>query len=290
VSGPWTRRLAQTGASAVAILTLQSTLALAEGPRGACDASFSSAPDLVKQGRLRAARDALLRCSSEPCPAAMRPLCAEDLRQLEPRVPTVVLIAKGADGFDLANVRVTEAGQTIQERLDGRAVEMDPGAHSLQFERQGSDPVVVSVLVHEGEKARQVVATFSNGAAPPPAVSALPTPPTPAAAVGVPASATRPVPWTVYAVGGGALAATGTFAYFGLHGLSQRSVLDACRGSCDHDSVQAARTSLALADASWIVAAIGYAAAATLFLTRPTVTATVGAGRDGAMVGLVGHF
>jgi hypothetical protein len=229
---------------------------------GVCDDAFSAAPDLVKRGQLRAARDALMRCSSEGCPEAMRAICSEDLRQIEPRLPTVVFVAKGAGGADFVDVRVLEGGRLVQERPDGRGVEVDPGVHTFRFERPNDAPIDVQVLVREGEKARQVVATWPaphEAVAPPPASGAV-----------------RPVPWTVYASGAVALVATASFAYFLVRGLGERADLGSCKGTCDHDAVQAVRTNLAVADVSWVVAVLGYAAAATLYVTRPALTPTVG--------------
>jgi hypothetical protein len=237
-----------------------------------CDDAFTSAPKLVKAGKLLLAHEALLRCSSESCPTAMRSLCAEDLRQVELRMPTIVFVAKGSDGAELRAIRVVEDGRTLEDHLDGRSVDVDPGDHVFHFERAEGDSVAISVLVHEGEKARQVVATFPRAVTPSTASTVLR--PTTGWTSGStsgpesPATPARPVPWTAFLAGGVAVAATGSFAYFGLHGLSQRSALDACKGSCDHDSVQTVRTNLALADGSWIVALVATAAAVGIYLLR----------------------
>jgi hypothetical protein len=254
--------------AAAALACAAPSRAAAADPGGSCDDAFTWAPKLVKAGKFLRGRDALLHCSSESCPTAMRSLCAEDLRQVELRLPTVVFVAKASDGSDLRAVRVVEDGRTLQDHLDGRSVDTDPGDHVFRFERAAGDSVTVSVLVHEGEKARQVVASFPSAVALDAAKAAL-APTTWSMSVSEsPTKPARPVPWTVFAAGGIAVASAGSFAYFGVHGLSQRSALDACKGACDPDAVQTVRTNLALADGSWIVAVVAAVAAVGLYLLR----------------------
>jgi hypothetical protein len=258
----------------------------------ACDDAFAEAPASVRAGHLLAGRQALLRCSADGCPGAMRPLCLDDLRSLELRIPSVVLIAKNADGHDLSDVRVSEGTHVLAAELDGRAIDLDPGRHMFHFERSGSDPVVVDVLLAEGEKTRAIVATF---AAPPSASGAPATPEgTPVASralVGRESSATkRPVPWTVYAAAGVALAASAGWAYFGIEGLSDRSALASCKGHCSSGPVQSASTDLDVADVFMAVSLVGWVGAATLFLTRPSVVPVVAGTRDHAAFGVAGSF
>src|SRR5690348_16629513 len=93
-----------------------------------CATAFEESSVLMKTGKLRAARDALVLCSSEQCPPAMRPLCDDDLRAIGPRIPTIVLGAKDRRGMDLTNVRVALDGAPLANMLDGRAIEVDPGS------------------------------------------------------------------------------------------------------------------------------------------------------------------
>jgi hypothetical protein len=82
---------------------------------------------------------------------------------------------------------------------------------------------------------------------------------------------TRPIPWTVIAAAGVAVAATGAFAYFGVRGLNERSDLDSCRGSCSHDAIETAKTHLIVADVFLAAAVVGYAVAGVLFFNRPAI-------------------
>jgi hypothetical protein len=156
-----------------------------------CEAAFSFASRRTAAGAFLDARRALLRCSQDGCPAAMRPLCSKDLGDLTARIPSVVFVAHGPDGHDLVDVRVLDAGVVVEQSLAGRAVDLDPGAHTFRFERAGGPPVEVQALIREGQKARVVEATFS-----------------PDASLPEPAATRRPIPWSVYLAGGISVALT----------------------------------------------------------------------------------
>jgi hypothetical protein len=257
----------------VAALLAAPGVASARGPGAALDAcaqAFSDAPDLTKAGHLLEARAALIRCASETCPAKMRSLCTDDLRTLEPQIPTVVFAAKTSGGRDVLDARVLEAGRTIAAGLDGTAVPLDPGPHEFRFERPDGTSSGAVVLLREGEKAREVGAVFPGPRSTGPAVTEAP-------------SASRPVPWTVWATAGVTVAATGSLTFFGIRGLDQRSALGSCKGSCTAVQVQPARDSFTAANVSLVVAVLAAGAAVTLFLTRPTVT--VGIAGTSAFVG-----
>jgi hypothetical protein len=233
-----------------------------EEPEGgaSCKAAFSAGPDLVRQGRLVEGRTELRRCASAACPAAMSALCADDLRRLELRIPTVVFAATDAGGRDLSAVRVSEGGRVLVNGLDGRALEIDPGPHRFRFERAQGSPAETSLVVREGDKDRAVSVAFARETA-----AAAPAP-TPAF------TETRPIPWTVYLAGGLTLAAAGGFGYFGIRGLGERSDLVSCKGSCSQDAVDTAWGHLRIADAFLAATLLGAGVTATLFLTRPNLT------------------
>ena len=67
---------------------------------------------------------------------------------------------------------MTVDGQVVEERLDGKAVPIDPGEHVVRFETAGANPgQEAELLVTQGEKNRKVVASFL-----PPKVAPPPTP------------------------------------------------------------------------------------------------------------------
>ena len=174
-----------------------------------CVESYEAAQKLRQEGKLRASRAELLKCSSEACPPSLRKDCAPWLREVEDALPTVVLAARAADGHDLVDVRVTFDGAPLVDQLDGRAVAVDPGVHVFRFETSGLAPVDERVVVREGQKLRALQATFTPA---PTAMRAAPLAQTPPAepAPGAP----RPVPIAAYVLGGVGVVALGAAAYF----------------------------------------------------------------------------
>jgi hypothetical protein len=243
-----------------------------------CSNAFSEGPALSKNGQLLAARAELTRCAAAPCPASMRALCAEDLHHLEERIPTVVFAATGARGEDLLEVRVVEDGKLLVSRLDGRSVELDPGPHTFHFQRDDGASVDVPIVLREGERARPVSVSIETPAASQPAPPlAMQTP-----AEGPPPA--RPLPWTALVSGGVTLVAAGSFGFFGIRGVAERSDLSGCKGSCSASSVDRVRTSYTIADVSLGLAVAALAVTAVLYATRPTSTTRVAASRAGLVV------
>jgi hypothetical protein len=140
----------------------------------ACSAPYTEYQRLRKQGKLRAAREALLRCVAPSCPGFIQTDCAAWLVEVDAQMPTVLFAAVGPDGRDTANVTVTDGGTILATTLDGRAVPLDPGQHELEFSYPGAPPIRQTILVREGEKSRRVDISFAAAA---PVASAVPQPP-----------------------------------------------------------------------------------------------------------------
>lgn len=237
-----------------------------------CAEAFSGAPAATKKGQLLAARAALRACASDACPVAMRPLCADDLRQLELRVPSVVLGARDSEGRDLTAVRTTLDGERLADTLDGRALDLDPGPHTLVFEAAGAAPVKLDVLVREGEKARALTAVFAPArelASPAAESDARPPPqdvrPGTAAA---PASASRSLGVVFWVSSLVAVAGAISWAAMGASGVQGRAALEPCRGHCDEASVGRVSALFIAADVGMVVTAVGAVVAVISFLIR----------------------
>ena len=59
-----------------------------------------------------------------------------------------------SDRGDEIDVNVTIDGQLVTRQLDGKAIELDPGSHQIIFERQGSAPQEMRLILGQGEKNR----------------------------------------------------------------------------------------------------------------------------------------
>ena len=136
-----------------------------------CVEASEAAQDLQQAGKLREAQSKLAVCIAESCPGPVREDCASRLVAVDKAVPSIVFEAKDGAGNDLTAVRVTADGRAIAERLNGSAIDLDPGEHKFTFEVAGHPPVEKSLLLHEGEKACRVGVVFVVAPPPPPAMA-----------------------------------------------------------------------------------------------------------------------
>lgn len=141
---------------AFAVVLAASSLAYAGDPKIECISAADQAQQARDDGKWRAARDGFVSCSRAACPKMVAASCTKWAREIEEGMPTVVLAAKDASGADLTDVRVTIDGAPLATVLDGKPVDVDPGAHKLRFSREGSEPAEQSVVVKAGEKLRSV--------------------------------------------------------------------------------------------------------------------------------------
>jgi hypothetical protein len=159
------RRLSLPLGSAVALVAAASPAraddAASRPDKAACVAAHERAQSLHSTQKLRAAREAFLVCSSEVCPEILREDCARSIADLDATTPSVVFSAT-AEGGDVVDARVLLDGELVAERLDGRALAIDPGAHTARFLRAGRPPMEVQFVARAGEKNRAVSAAFAR--------------------------------------------------------------------------------------------------------------------------------
>jgi hypothetical protein len=246
-----------------------------------CVAAASSGQKLEHAGQLRAARAAFLSCDKTACPEQVRGVCDQLLTAVETSLPTVIFGARDAQGNDLLTVTVRVDGVVVSSALDGKASPMDPGPHSIVFERPGSPPVEQSAVIRESEKNRSILVTFPALPAAPPTKDEAP--------------AHRPIPVLVYALSGVGVASLAVFVGLDVDGQSRYS---ACKNAgCSPSTLSSLSTER---DATLTLGGVGVAAlgvATALFLTRPaspqaggTVTLDVRGVLGGALVGAHGAF
>lgn len=261
---------------ALAAATVLGGVFLAEGiaqagpaeDREHCASAAEQAQQLRDEGKYRRAREQMLVCARDVCPAHIKADCGRWLTDLEPIAPTVVFGARDAKGADVLDVKVSMDGQPIQERLDGKPVLVDSGEHTFKFEAKDGSVKEERVLLRAAEKARPIIVTFGSAAAP----LAQPGPT-------APAQDDRSQSWIVPTaiVGGIGVLALGSFAVFGLSGRGDVDDLEdsGCRPNCNKDDVDSARTKLIIADVSLGVGVVALGVAAYMFFTRPKTETSV---------------
>jgi hypothetical protein len=208
-----------------------------------CVAAAERAQVERKKTALIAARNDLVICAREACPLQVRNDCKGWLTEVDVAQPTIVPSFLDENGADVSDVRVSSDGTLLLDHLDGRAVAMDPGAHTLVFSRQNHD-IVQKIVVREGEHDRVVTVRA-------PKVVASPAPEKPES------SGVSPAVWVL---GGAGILALGTAVGFWVSGRDARSDLyDTCgtTGSCTNDDVDSAKRKLVIGD---VLAGVGIAA------------------------------
>jgi hypothetical protein len=131
-----------------------------------CIAASEAGQGKKLHGSLREAREQLLVCARGVCPAIVRQDCAQWLTEIVAALPSVVVGARDPEGHDLVDVTVSVDGVVVASRLDGRPIEVDPGAHRFRYAlATGAAPIEERVLIREGERNRSLTVTF--GAKPP---------------------------------------------------------------------------------------------------------------------------
>ena len=120
---------------------------------------------------------------------------AKELRELEPRIPSVKVVVSG----QAPNLKVTMDGAVIPAALVGVQRPTDPGEHKFQASGDNMTSDVTTLVVKEAAK-ETVTLTLKPGAPPPIAAAPAPveTPATPAAPTG-PVSPPPPAPATTSA-------------------------------------------------------------------------------------------
>ena len=271
-------------------LALGAAPASAERPtdKQQCVAAYEDAQRLRKDAKLTTARERLLVCAQEVCPVIVRRDCTTWLGEVEAAIPTVVFEAVGPDRRDLVDVRLTVDGRLVAEQMDGKAIALDPGAHSARFEAAGLPPVDERFVAREGEKSRRVVGRFGGDVA--------------LRSEGPAAPVAAPVPVAAWIAAGVGVAGLGVFTGLALAGESEKSALDeaGCKSACDSNAVDSVKTKFLVADIGLAVGVAGLATATVLYLTRGTVSPTpaaregvrfvIGPTVGGAMAGAGGRF
>jgi hypothetical protein len=247
-----------------------------EDMKKTCAAAFSTAQRLMRSGSLLEARKKLVLCGGPQCPAVMRPDCQEWLGGVEKSIPTVVFQVSPETLAMPQDVRLTlDDGEPFA--LDGRAIGVDPGAHTITFAAEGFRPVSRQFVVSEGERLRREIATLEPLPPTPrveePRLNLIP--PAPVAKKGI----TVPI---IIALSGSALATAGAIT-FGVKARSDERDLESCYTHCPDAEVSHVRKEYLLTNIFIGVAAVGLATSVVLWILhkRQPRASSSGAGNPG---------
>lgn len=287
---PWSVVLVAAGA----FVCVASPAQAAPNQKAQCIAAAEATQDLREKKQLLAAREQVLKCAVDACPAVVRTECVAWLREIDETTPSLVFRARDENGQDLVEVRVLLDGKLVAAKLDGSSLRLDPGEHTVRFEaHDAARPAVEQkVLVPLGEKNRVITAQLAKpGAAPVPSATTSGPPPEPVPPPIEP-SKLRVLPFVALGVGGVGLV---TFGVFQGLGRSQKSDLDAGCGrtkTCADSEVSSVRTKFVVSGVGLGVGVVGVALGGALLAFRgpAKTTASVQPLPGGSGFALSGRF
>lgn len=271
------------GPALLALLTIAlPSVSRADSPgKDQCFDAYEQAQRLRKDYKLRAAHALLLTCAADSCPAFVRQDCSRWLGEVEASTPTIVVLAKHADGSAIDGAKATLDGAPLADPLDGRAVPVDPGPHDLRCEANGT-VVQKHIVVAEGQKNQPFYVTMDAAQAQAQTPAPSPSPATTASPPAAPAAAEQPAPsassgdiWhrlptATWILGGVAAVGAVSFTVFAIMGRSVQS----CAPTCTQSQVDDLRRDYLIADVSWITGLLAAGAALYFALTAPAAPAS----------------
>jgi hypothetical protein len=235
--------------------------AVAAGPtKHECVVADDAAQDLRGADKLREAREKLAVCVSQSCPGPVRVDCAKRLSEIDGVMPSLVFEAKDGSGNDLSAIKVTMDGQPLADKLDGRAIEVDPGEHHFAFDdADGLTHAEKTLVVHEGDKDQHVSVVVRGASATAPAAAT-----SSAAASPSDGSTQRTMGLVVGGVGVAGVVVGSIFGGMALSGSPCSSNNKTCATQADHDTLVAHET---IANIGLGVGLVGLVVGGYLFLT-----------------------
>jgi hypothetical protein len=285
-------------AAVLALCALCSVAPDATAGKKECAKAYVEAQKLKKDSAFLKARQQLIVCAKDECMAAVKKDCLGWLDEVNAAIPSIVIAAKGPDGKETFDVKLSIDGQAVSDKLDVKAIELDPGTHKLVFEYAGQEPVEQEVILRQGERNKEIAVSFAKEA--PPAAAPAPTPEPDTGPTPTPTPAKHKPPVLAYVLGGVGVVALGGTAFFWLGSESKKKDLEnsGCAPNCAQSDVDAIKQKRLFGDISLGVGAACIGVAAYLLFKPQKSTAPpsdsakldVRVGRDGAYAGVLGRF
>jgi hypothetical protein len=216
----------------LALLALLALLAIAQ-PSSAqtktvveqCVADHVAGQEVRLQNHLLEARSHFRACAQARCPAVIAKACTDFLRELEPRIPSVVPVVRDEKGNDVIDGALLLDGAAVPLGAWGKAREVEPGAHELTFDRGGQVVARKTVMISEGEKNRRLELTVTTAMQEPPAA---------------PSDPLRTVGWI--GIGLGTTAIAGSIVLWSVASTEHAELKETCAPTCDEGAVAGPKT------------------------------------------------
>lgn len=264
-----------------------------------CNSAYESAQTLEASAHLLGARSAFKACAATSCGDFLSKVCTARFARLESDIPTIIPLAIDERGAPIEGASVAVDGKEI-DRVDGRAVVVDPGPHELRFSA-GGESATARILVVQGQRNRTVevrIAVARNQSGEPDLTAHVT-----ARASGdrlaviaarePPSSGPSVFTYALGATGVVGLSAGGLLYYWA---RKDNDALGSCAPRCKTESVAHVRTMYAGADIALGAGIAALAGSVVLYLTSsdpdrgPSVELGVAPNSSGATASLSGVF
>jgi hypothetical protein len=257
------RTVATIGLSIALVATGATTAIADDASKEACIDAHSRGQDAKDQGKISLARKLFLSCAQSACPSIVQGDCARFADELTRTQPTLSFVARDASGHYLPDTTVYIDGVLTVTRLDdGKAHDVDPGAHTIKF-IHGAKEQAVTVVVGAGEKGRTVSTTFAEVGVPVRAALDARDPAKPPKKSGP--KVTHPFgAKLVIGLGGLLVVGGGTLGVLGLMRVPDNCSVSThqCAAPPGDQSFADASSAIRLSNLGWITAGVGLAAVA----------------------------
>jgi hypothetical protein len=238
----------------------KATKAASKETIAACAKSYEDAQLLKKRASLTEAQETLAKCMAEGCPASLRKDCAAWLDEVHQRMPTVALQCEEEGAAPAADAKL-EVDGAVRETTFGKSFELNPGEHKFVLRWASNDPTLKATKATEEVVKVQVVAERQQQK-----VVLRCMTPKPQTEKKKPMARESGPPVATWILGGVGVAGTVLGSVFLVTALGQRSDLNDCKGRCVQSDVDSAKRNFLIADVSFGVAVLGFAAAAVVWI------------------------
>ena len=125
-----------------------------------CLAEYRHAQLLEKAEHLRAAQEEYLKCTDNSCSSSLQRICGIRHTQLNGEIPSFVPVVTDATGKNYVLVEVKADDELLGSRLDGSALNLDPGKHTITFSTDDGVIATKSLIMIQGQRNRIVEVSY----------------------------------------------------------------------------------------------------------------------------------
>jgi hypothetical protein len=258
---PVSRPGASLFGTAVAVAIAAAPIPARADEAPACIAAHAEGQRERHAGHLSSARDRFVACARDACPELVQKDCAVFLAEVVASMPTMVVeVEEAGRAITEGHLRVDD----VERPLDGRAIELDPGRHTLRFTAKDGREATVVAIAREGEKNQRALVELAPA----------PAPPRPTAVLAPVRPADRPVPALVWVSGGAGVVALGASVAFGAAALAETS----CKPKCTGSEIDAVHRYATTSDVTLVAGVALVGVAIVLYATRSAAPAPIARG------------